>query len=223
MSKLIPIQGGNSEGLFTIIDDNDCDKVSKYKWWLDDKGYPYTVISKHGRNQKNVRLHRFILNFPQWKTDHKNRNKLDNRKQNLREATHTQNMHNVGKKNITSKSKYIGVSFREDRNKWRAYIWINSKYVTLGHYATEEEAVIARDKAVKSIRGEFGVLNLDKELDIENYSIPKKKTSSNYKGVCFDNKLKKWRARVNIDGKRKHIGFFKTEIEAIEAIKNYND
>jgi hypothetical protein len=45
------------------------------------------------------------------------------------------------------------------------------------------------------------------------------KTSSKYKGVSFDKKRNKWVSYININKKRKHIGYFNTELEAHKAVQ----
>lgn len=81
---------------FTIIDAADYDEVSKYTWHLQHKGYAASVISTKPRTQ--IKLHQFIhgkVTHP-LVIDHINRNKLDNRRSNLRAATYSINMSNFG-------------------------------------------------------------------------------------------------------------------------------
>lgn len=63
--------------------------------------------------------------------DHINRNRLDNRVDNLRIVTHQQNGFNTNAK---------GYSWRKDSNKWESFITINQKKIHLGYYETEAEA-----------------------------------------------------------------------------------
>ena len=84
--------------------------------------------------------------FPKNSLDHINRNKLDNRIINLREATSKQNMQNV----LTHKhntSGYKGVAWHNQRNRWRAYIFNDYRQIHLGLFDTKEEASAARKKA----------------------------------------------------------------------------
>jgi hypothetical protein len=79
--------------------------------------------------------------------DHLNRNKLDNRIQNLRWATSSQNQANRGKfKN--SSSTFIGVCFDKATNKWCSKIQINKKRKNLGYFKTEIEASEFRQKYI---------------------------------------------------------------------------
>lgn len=79
--------------------------------------------------------------------DHKNRNKQDNRIENLRAATHQQNSQNrsLGKNNKTG---VLGVYYRpKEPKKWKVDIKVNRKSLHLGYFHTKEEAVLARQKA----------------------------------------------------------------------------
>ncbi len=81
----------------------------------------------------------------------------DNRIENLREVTHTQNQWNHAKrKNNTSGFK--GVDFDKQNNKWRAQIRQNSKKLHLGWFLTPEEAYQAYCKAAIASRKEFARL-----------------------------------------------------------------
>lgn len=87
----------------TIIDLDDVEKVSKYKWYYD----PTVGYVRRNTINKKIYLHRFIMNFHNYFTsdnyvDHINMNKLDNRKSNLRLCTNKENMENT----IAHKKKY---------------------------------------------------------------------------------------------------------------------
>lgn len=139
---------------YTIIDLDDLERVIKYKWYKGcarketNSRKEYFRIETH-INKKVVRLHRFILNVEKGQiVDHINQNTFDNRKANLRIVNNSINSRNrKAKKN--SSSKYKGVYFRYDRNKWVAQIRINKKVKHLGIFETEIEAAKAYDKALK--------------------------------------------------------------------------
>lgn len=115
-----------------IIDVEDVKNVSKYKWHSLDNN---TVFCE----ELSMYLHHFILNNDSRYILHINNNNLDNRKSNL----------SIGVK-LNS-----GVSFRKDRNKWRAYIHYNKKQITLGSFDTKEEAQRARGEAMnRLLKGE---------------------------------------------------------------------
>lgn len=86
--------------------------------------------------------------------DHKDTNKTNNKWENLRKATKSQNEHNTQKqKNNTS--GYKGVSWHKPSNKWAANIRLNTKLHHLGYYLSPEEAHAAYCTASVKLHGEF--------------------------------------------------------------------
>lgn len=134
------------EGYFDI-DFIDLEVFLSHSWHISDNGYL--------KNEEGELLHRLILNIEgDLVVDHIDRNKNNNLRNNLRICTRQQNTMNSGlSKN--NNSGVTGVSFRKDKNKWRAYININRKQITLGHFSTFNEAVITRLLAEKEYFGEF--------------------------------------------------------------------
>lgn len=137
---------------FTIVDNYDYDYLMQWDWCYHNgyatRGYP------------TVGMHRIILQrmgFRSFaKSDHINRNKLDNRRCNLRPATDSQNSCNQGiQKNNTSGYKGVHWSY----GKWRAVIGVNGKKIYLGSYNDPKEAARAYNKAALKYHGEFAVLN----------------------------------------------------------------
>lgn len=87
--------------------------------------------------------------------DHKNRIRSDNRLENLREATHSQNLHNTkAPKNNTSGMKGVSKSKRK-RNPFCARICVNERHINLGNFPTKEEAYQAYVQASQKYLGEF--------------------------------------------------------------------
>ncbi len=122
-------------GELILVDVEDYNKIIKYNWHLAH-GYPRTSI-----NNKKVMLHHLILKKKKgMEVDHINRNKLDNRKKNLRLVTHLENCQNrVQIKN--------GTIWREKgRNFWRASIITNKRSRHIGVFKTKKEAIIAYKK-----------------------------------------------------------------------------
>lgn len=89
--------------------------------------------------------------------DHKNRNGLDNRLENLRLATPAQQGFNKGP--INSSTGYKGVSFNTRMGKYRASIRCHPERLFLGWFTTAREAAIAYNKAALNLHGEFAYLN----------------------------------------------------------------
>lgn len=75
-----------------VIDKKDLELIRKYKWCLHKKGYPST-----GYNKTSIDMHRILLKSPKGIVDHISRDKLDNRRQNLRIVTPKENTENRSK------------------------------------------------------------------------------------------------------------------------------
>jgi len=149
----------NSELKFEI-DDEDFEKVSQYKWFLqfDREHKPTCVCAINGKNPFSIG--RFLLGCIKdngLDAEHKDRNILNNKKSNLRWATFLQNAANKAYK--TNTSGYKGVIWDKARSKWSSRIQINYKMIHLGRFKNLIEAAIAYDDAAILYHGEFAVLN----------------------------------------------------------------
>jgi hypothetical protein len=118
----------------------------------DKDGYLLVNLYKNGI-PKMFKIHRlvgiyFIENINNYETiDHINLNKLDNRVENLRWATRSQNQANRGKRQNTT-SQFIGVSFYKPSNKWYSQIKKDNKTKNLGRFNTEIEAFDCRQNYI---------------------------------------------------------------------------
>eukprot|EP00985_Skeletonema_marinoi_P028808 scaffold26046_cov158-Skeletonema_marinoi.AAC.6 len=133
-------------------------------------------------------------------------------------------------------SKYTGVSFYKNQNKWLAQIVIEKKTCRIGCYENEEEAAVDYARAVFKYKGQ-GALDeareqrsLDKarvqtQFIIDLSDVPKqppipkssgfiKEGASKYTGVTFHKQGNGWRAQITIDGAARYIGYYKSEEEA---------
>lgn len=118
-----------------IIDSEDISQVSMHKWYLHNQGYVGSKTAKL--------LHRFVMKATSGQMiDHINKNKLDNRKENLRITSRSVNVHN-SKMHITNTSGTKGVCFHRGTEKWEAFISIDGKR-TRKLFETVEDAIAFR-------------------------------------------------------------------------------
>ena len=155
--KQIPLKGKYANGRFILVDDEDYEKISKSSWSILDKNNDYATATI---DSKKVMLHRYLMDCPKGLcVDHINLDTLDNRKENLRICTHSEN--NRNKKPYGSTSKYKGV--RKAGKKFRACIEQKNKgkrtRYSLGTFDTEVEAAAAYNAKAKELFGEFAYLN----------------------------------------------------------------
>ena len=153
--KKLQINKGGLETRYTIVDDDVYDELNKFNWSSDSKdSYVYRLERINGK-QKKVYLHRYLMNPPEGKiVDHINRIKIDNRMENLRLATHSQNA-----VNSKSRRKFKGVFFHNTMHKWWAYLHVNYTKIPLGYFDTAEEAAREYNRAAKEVFGEYVKLN----------------------------------------------------------------
>lgn len=157
--KTIPL----TKGYFTKVDNDDYEKFAIYRWYADASRLSeiraVRSINMGGKKIKRIILSREIMNAPkELKVDHINRDTLDNRKCNLRICTQEENCRNRTKM-TNSKSKYKGVGWNTEMNKWIAKITSKGNRIHLGIFADEWEAALAYNEAAKKYYGKFAYLN----------------------------------------------------------------
>jgi len=146
---------------FAVVDPEDYQKLAEYDWHLWESG-SYNQYAIRYEKGKSLKMHREITNAPVGLVvDHKNGNGLDNRKENLRIVTMTQNHYNRKKTSRKTTSKYKGVHRITDRKAYCAKIRYEGKTIYLGYYKDEIEAAKAYDEAAKKLFGEFARLNFE--------------------------------------------------------------
>lgn len=133
--------------------------ISEFTWYLGSSGYPVTYGSKKsGRKfSRGFGIHKMLLN-PQSGTglvvDHINRNKLDNRVQNLRLCTPKENSYNTSK---NSEGKYKGV--KKSGNYWTVIIYKDGKKYDMKKIESEIEAAKIYDAMAEELFGQFAGKN----------------------------------------------------------------
>jgi hypothetical protein len=216
----IYLHGKNKDKFFTI-DDEDLELISKYKWYLSTQGYAKTTIhrketTKLDKNRNiNIAAHRLIMGNPENKQiDHINRDRLDNRKSNLRLATHIENNWNKKVKGL------VGVSLHIRDNIYRVRVG----QITYGSYKDKKLAALVYDKVIRRDRGEFAVLNYPEEELPDDFKIPnfnkeprRAKYISKEEYISYFSPRQKWRFIY----KKKMYKYFNTEEEAITFKREY--
>jgi hypothetical protein len=132
----IPLCGrGGIVRAWAVVDEEDAATVLEHRWRLDSYGYAIAHVYRNGA-RRTALMHRVVLDPPaSMCVDHRNRDKLDNRTQNLHVVTHAENMMNVGA-NRGSTSPYRGVSWSDRLGKWVA----SFRGRHLGCFDSEDEA-----------------------------------------------------------------------------------
>lgn len=151
MEMSIPVKGGK----FARVDAIDYEAMKAKRWHLLNGRYARTTIAA-GDKTKTVLMHRLILGVsPDQLVDHINGDGLDNRRQNLRIATATQNARNAAAR---GGSGYVGV--RRLGKKWAAFIAPDGREIFLGQWDDKEVASAAYAAAAKRVYGEFASYQL---------------------------------------------------------------
>ncbi len=185
----IPLSGKNGKGKFAIVDAEDVELIAGIRWHLSDTGY---AINRS--NGKTLRMHRLINKTPDGLyTDHKNHDRLDNRRKNLRSVTQKENMSNYkGAK---------GYCWDKAKGKWA----VRYKRTYYGRYETEEEAQKAYQRAKSGVE----------------YVKCKRKFYHLPRGIS--KQFGKYRVRPQVKGKRIWLGQFATLEEAKIKLKEWQE
>lgn len=146
-----------TKGAVAHVDDADYAMLTAMgNWCLSNKGYAIHYTRSHGR-RRVLYMHRIIMDAPpHLQVDHINRDRLDNRRDNLRFATRSQNQANKGRPSNNS-SAYKGVSWNKGR--WEARIRYNRRRINLGRYDSPYEAALVYDAASRLLYHEFAGTN----------------------------------------------------------------
>jgi hypothetical protein len=151
--RMIPI----SDGGYAYVSECDYAWLSRYNW-QDHNGYAARKVKG-----KLVLMHREIVQPPEGKVvDHKDGNKRNNCRDNLRACTHDENRWN-NRKQAKSDSVFKGVYFNKRSGKWMPRCRFGGRHPSLGLYEDEAEAARAYDHRAVECFGEFARVNFPKE------------------------------------------------------------
>jgi len=151
------------ENEWTLVSPFDYYWLKNLNWYLNGNGkefYAFRNVKVGPGKTKMVSMHRQIMDPPQHLlVDHRNNNSLDNRRANLRLATHAENACNRPKIRTKTSSRYIGVYLEKRTGRYTSKIRVNGKRLWLGRFTSETDAARAYDAAAKKYHGEFARLN----------------------------------------------------------------
>jgi hypothetical protein len=158
--KKIPL----SQGKFTLVSNKDYKNLCEFKWFA--LKHRHTFYAARHINDDGVRttlrMHRVILNLDlndRKTTDHRDRNGLNNQRNNLRIVSNSLNSYNR-KMQTNNTSGYRGVYWHKQQKKWAVYFTQNNKKLKFGGlFSTPELAAYAYDKNIKKVRGKEAILN----------------------------------------------------------------
>lgn len=140
----------NTEDKF-YFDMDDYDEIKQYTWYAMQTGHYSTVYTDNVKDHSRIAMHQLIAGKYY---DHADRNPFNNRKYNLRYATHAENSRNHNKRRDNT-SGFIGVGWNTQHNKWAARIDVNRKQIHLGYFSDIQDAIRARLEAEAKYFGEF--------------------------------------------------------------------
>lgn len=152
----IHLRGKTGEGKVAIVDKDSYFKyiLRDYVWVMNQNGY---VMATDPKTYKIVLMHRIVAeNDTTFHTDHINRVRHDNRKENLRICTAVDNNYNAEAR-VDNKHGYKNVT--EQYGKYRCFIRVNKIKQSFGSYAKPEMAALAYNIAMKLLSPEYALLN----------------------------------------------------------------
>lgn len=151
-----------TKGQIAVVDDEDFDWINQWKWFANENktGYYAARWIRQGTKRKLQYMHKLILGIKDDGVcgDHKDGNKLNNVRDNLRIATHSENMRNVPVRHNTL-TGYKGVKLDKRKGKYMACINVDGKRIFLGYFDYKVAASRAYDRAAIKYHKEFARIN----------------------------------------------------------------
>jgi hypothetical protein len=146
-----------TRGLFALVDESDYELLCIHRWAASGSFRSGIYAVRHERSSAII-MHREIMGASAVDVvDHRNGDKLDNRRSNLRVCTQAENVRN--RRRVVAASGFKGVYRSTSGKSWEAGIKVNRKHLHLGTFPTPEEAAGAYDLAALAHFGEFAATN----------------------------------------------------------------
>ncbi len=153
-----------TQGKFALVDDEDFEELSKYKWHVHASKRSRTHYAARTERlldgtRRRISMHTQITGNPSGETDHADGDGLNNTRGNLRHATSSENALNKGKKSGSYSSMFKGVSWHTRSGDWIAQATFDGRQRWLGSFGSEIAAAIAYDQVSRKHHKGFSVLN----------------------------------------------------------------
>lgn len=158
--SLIPLT--NKLGIvidYATVDRRDAVILNSYRWRRSSNGYAVRTTRPWHSDKVIFHMHRVIMGLPNRENggpivDHKNANKLDNRRSNLRICNRSQNMAN-NKLRSDNTSGHKGVYYDKKSGNWRSMVAFKGNIKWLGFFRNKSGAIRARKAAFTALYGQF--------------------------------------------------------------------
>jgi len=149
-----------TKGCLALISEQDVEELSSTNWCtLVDKHQVYamrtTPTDEQGKRQL-IYMHRWLMKpTDDQEVDHRDQHRffeyriVDNRRDNLRNVSRSQN-HANQRPRVGCSSRFKGVTWDRQKEKWMAYITVNQRRIYLGYFTSEAEAAHAYNQAHQS-------------------------------------------------------------------------
>lgn len=221
----IPVKGKYSVkyGTHAVCSAEDYDTLSQYSWHWHLHGYPMTYLKT---NKRLALMSRFILKAEKGViVDHINRDRKDNRRNNLRFVTPSQNAQNRSKTDGCS-SQYKGVSYAKNCKKFLARVKIKGVSHNIGYFDKEIEAAKFYDTYIVQNREQIELCQeLNFPNDIDNYKqatiikLKKRKSKSGFYNVV--ERGDKFEAICKYKKKQIYLGRYETAEASARVVDAY--
>jgi len=158
--KRIPLRGQYGVGRFALVDECDYERLICMPWYGRADGYVTTPVvyidpATGRRKHTSIQLQRAVLNPPRYRfVDHIDGNTLNNVRSNLRLASPLESSRNRGLQSNNT-SGFKGAYLNRASGRWQARISVEGKLISLGSYASKEEAARAYSQAADKYYGKF--------------------------------------------------------------------